>query len=160
MDLPQGAGRLAFVQDPTGASLGLWQAGSHGGATRVNEPGAFCWNELATRDLDRAADFFRAVFGWETEENPQSPSRYLLAKNEGRLNAGLIEMTEEWGDLSPHWSVYFAVDDAEAAAKRIETLGGKLHHGPFDTPVGPMAVVADPQGAHFHVIALDESAGS
>lgn len=155
MDLPNEAGRLAFLADPSGANLGLLQPGTHRGAARVNETGAFCWNELATRELDRAAEFFGGLFGWQTRDNPDSPARYLIATNEGRRNAGLMEMTEEWGDLPPHWTVYFAVEDVDATAKKVQELGGKLHFGPFPTPAGPMAVVADPQGAHFHVIALD-----
>src|ERR1700721_32025 len=34
------AGRMAFVADPTGPAVGLWQANRHIGATLVGEPGA------------------------------------------------------------------------------------------------------------------------
>src|SRR5215471_18400159 len=42
------AGRMAFVIDPGGAAVALWQAGTHIGATRVNEPGTVVWNALIT----------------------------------------------------------------------------------------------------------------
>ena len=42
------AGTMAFVADPTGAVVGLWQANQHIGATLVSEPGAIIWNELIT----------------------------------------------------------------------------------------------------------------
>jgi len=64
-------------------------------------------------------------------------------------------MTEEFGDIPPHWTVYFAVSDAEAIAKRVSELGGNVTVPPFDTPVGKIAVLADPQGAHFSVIAMN-----
>jgi predicted enzyme related to lactoylglutathione lyase len=58
-------GRMAVVQDPTGAILSLWQPGAHVGARVINEPGSFCWNELYTRDPKKAADFYSALFGWK-----------------------------------------------------------------------------------------------
>jgi hypothetical protein len=65
-------------------------------------------------------------------------------------------MGDAWDGIPPHWSVYFAVTEVDADVKRLEALGGQLHHGPFDTSVGRMAVVADPEGAPFHLIALAE----
>src|SRR5208282_6903023 len=44
------AGRMAFVLDPAGAAVALWQANHHIGATLVNEPGTVTWNELITDD--------------------------------------------------------------------------------------------------------------
>jgi len=37
------AGRTDFVADPTGATVGLWQANRHTGATLVGEPSAVMW---------------------------------------------------------------------------------------------------------------------
>jgi predicted enzyme related to lactoylglutathione lyase len=67
-------------------------------------------------------------------------------------------MTEEWGDMPPHWTVYFAVEDADGISEQIEKAGGTVHHGPFDTPIGRLAVCGDDQGAHFHVLALQTPA--
>jgi predicted enzyme related to lactoylglutathione lyase len=149
-------GRTAWFTDPTGAQLALWKPGRHAGCGLANEPGSFCWNELASRDIHRAAEFFGAVFGWDFEENPASPTPYLIVRNQGRHNGGLIQMNEEWGEMPPHWIVYFAVEEAQAAVARLKEAGGTLHHGPFDTPAGPLAVCADPQGAPFHLVALKE----
>lgn len=54
-------GRMAVITDPTGAVVGLWQAGSFDGAGIVNEHGALIWNELSTGDTDAAAAFYAAV---------------------------------------------------------------------------------------------------
>ena len=51
-----------------------------------------------------------------------------------------------------HWHVYFAVADADAAAAKVTELGGTVMVEPFDTPVGRIAVVSDPQGAVFSII--------
>ena len=48
-----------------------------------------------------------------------------------------------------HWHVYFAVSGADASAAKITELGGSVMVPPFDTPIGKMAVVTDPQGAVF-----------
>ena len=56
-DVPN-VGRMAMLQDPTGAVFALFQTGGHEGAEPMdNKPGMFCWNELATRDTgDAMAD--------------------------------------------------------------------------------------------------------
>ena len=48
-----------------------------------------------------------------------------------------------------HWSVTFAVDDAESTAAKSRELGGQVVSGPFDAPWTRMAVIKDPQGATF-----------
>lgn len=149
-----GAGWMAIIQDPTGAHLSLWQPNAHFGAQRVNEPGTFCWNEMATRDIEKAREFFGALLGWEFADNPGSPSKYYIIKNQGQDNGGLMQMTSEWEGIPPHWAVYFAVEDTDASAKRVEELGGKVTVQPFDIPVGRMAVVADAQGAMFSLIKI------
>ena len=57
-------------------------------------------------------------------------------------------------EVPPNWLVYFAVTDADAALARITELGGALMMGPMDIEPGRFAVVADPTGAVFAVIAL------
>ncbi len=56
------AGRMAVIQDPTGAVLALWEPGESIGATLVNAIGAFTWNELGdARRRDRDALLRRPV---------------------------------------------------------------------------------------------------
>lgn len=57
-------GRFAVVRDPTGAVFQVWQARSYAGAGLFNAPGSLGWVELATRDTERARDFYTTVFGW------------------------------------------------------------------------------------------------
>ena len=59
------AGRMAVFADTEGAGFSVWQARRHRGAAVVNEPGSLNFNELHTRDLDAADQFYGAVFGWE-----------------------------------------------------------------------------------------------
>lgn len=148
------AGWLSFVQDPTGATVAFWEAVEHSGAARVNEPGTFCWNELTTPDLETAKEFFGELLGWTYDTNTESKAPYYIIENEGRQNGGILQMTDEWEGVPPHWVVYFAVADVNDSAESVADLGGELRHGPFNTPVGRMLVAADPQGAIFHLVGL------
>ncbi len=146
-------GRMAVLKDPSGAAFSLWQAGSHKGVGIANEPGALAWTELATRDLTGAGAFYSKLFGWETRDHPILPGGYLICKNAGTDFGGILRMTEEWGDVPPHWSVYWQVSDCNSSAAKIKELGGTICRGPWDIPgVGRLAVCSDPQGAMFYLI--------
>lgn len=151
------SGRMAVIQDPTGAVFSLWQPGNHIGAGLVNEPVSLSWNELATSDSDKAAAFYTALFDWTTDlqEMPQGP--YTVFLNQGNMNAGMMQITEDWGDIPPHWMIYFAVEDCDATAAKVTELGGQVSVPPFDIAIGRIAVVNDPQGAHFTIIKLNQT---
>jgi len=63
---------------------------------------------------------------------------------------------EAWpDDLPDHWMIYFGVADCDASCEQVRSLGGSVSVPPTDVPgVGRFAVVADPTGAFFSVIAL------
>lgn len=153
-----GAGRFGFLLDPTGGALGIWEPAAHRGFEVGTEANSVCWHELATRDLPAATGFFEQLFGWTTTETPVAPAGYRSIRSGDTDMGGILQMTDEWGDMPPHWSVYFAVEDADQSAEAIREAGGVIHHGPFDIPIGRLAVCADDQGAHFHVIALQTPA--
>ena len=145
-----GAGRMTMIQDPAGAIFGVWQPGNHIGAQLVNIPNTLTWNELQTPALDAARTFYSAVFGWtyEVDENG-----YVVSKADDRVQAGMIQMTEEMAGVPPNWSLYFLVEDVEAAAAKVGELGGKLVVPPTSAgEVGKFSVVQDPQGAIFSII--------
>jgi len=152
------AGRMAVVTDPSGAPLALWQARGHPGAGVVNEPGSMCWNELTTREPDRAASFFEGLLGWEVDRKGEGPGDYREFRRAGESVsvAGCMSMVgPEWPDWLPsHWMVYFAVEDTDAAAGRAVELGGTVSVPPTDIEPGRFAVLGDPQGAVFSVLAL------
>ena len=154
MTIPE-AGRMAVYADPTGAAVGVWQPGVHRGFELVNEPGSVVWNELATRDVEAAKAFYSAALGLDPQDSQFDPS-YVTLHAGGRPAAGLMPMPDGYPPQVPsHWSVYFAVADADAAVARAAELGATVRRPPFDTPPGRTAVVADPYGAVFAVIAMD-----
>jgi uncharacterized protein len=148
-------GRMAVFSDPTGAVLGLWQPGNHTGAQLVNEPGTYCWSELATRNAESAKTFYAAVFGWDAHTESAGSMAYTEFKLGGNSIAGMFEIG---GDMPPdmpqRWGVYFAVADCDAAVGTASALGATVIQPPMDIPVGRFAALTDPQGAHFSVIKL------
>jgi predicted enzyme related to lactoylglutathione lyase len=152
-------GSMAVFTDPTGAVFSVWQAAAHKGAQLVNKPGSFCWNELATRDLARAKDFYTKVFGYGVKSNPMPQGgEYVEWQVNGRSVAGALEMGSMYPpNVPPHWLVYFAVANTDDTVKRAQELGGQVITPGMDSPQGRFAVLADPQGAPFAVIQLTGS---
>jgi uncharacterized protein len=165
------AGRMAVFADPEGAAFCVWQANEHKGARIVNEPGSLNFNGLNTRDADGAKSFYGSVFGWATLdlggaemwrlpgygdflERGDPGLRKRMADSgapEGfeDVVATLNPIADDQPDVPAHWSVTFAVDDADATAKRATELGGQVVVPPFDAPWVRMTVITDPQGATF-----------
>ena len=62
-----------------------------------------------------------------------------------------------WGgfsDAPSHWAVYFSVADLDDSLARLQQLGGRTIHGPFEVSVGKICVVSDPDGAMFMMIQM------
>lgn len=149
-------GRMAVFTDPQGAVFSVWQAGTHPGAELVNEPGTWSWSELITTDVEAAQAFYSDVFGWTTDPKGDGPvPEYVEWQVSGRSVGGMMQKPPMMpAEVPPHWAVYFAVVDADAAAARVEELGGTVIMAPADIEPGRFAVVADPFGGVFNVIAL------
>ncbi len=138
------AGRMAVLQDPTGAALCIWEAGQSIGATRVNEPGCLTWNELHSPDPAAALEFLTALFGWESEEMPMGDdAAYTIVKVGERSNGGV--MAAQQGE-PPHWIPYFAVESRDESADRAGELGGRSYVR-MEMPQGKIAFLSDPQGS-------------
>ena len=141
------SGRMSLVSDPTGAMFAMWQSGNHIGAQLVNVPGALTMNELNTRAVSTAKEFYRSLFDWTFEDDPSGA--YTSIRNGENLNGGMIELSPEWGDVPSHWRPYFAVADCDDSLATIKEQGGQVHVESVEVPAGRFAVVADPQGASF-----------
>jgi uncharacterized protein len=144
-------GRMAIVQDPGGAALALWQAREHIGAQQINEPGAFCWMELLTRDTAAAGKFYEGLLGWKAKPSSFDGSYTEFWQGEAPIG-GMMAIRPEWGEVPPHWTVYWQVDDVDASTAKAKSLGAKVLAGPQDIPtVGRFTSLQDPQGAAFSI---------
>jgi uncharacterized protein len=148
-DIPD-SGRMAFVADPTGAAVGLWQAAGHIGATRVNEPNTLIWNELTTTDNAAAFPFYKAVAGIDAVESKMGDFDYTTLQIDGEDVGGAT--APQMDGVPNHWHTWFAVSDAAAVTAAATNAGGSLLVGPMDIPIGTIATIRDPQGAVFSIL--------
>ena len=146
------SGRMAIIQDPVGAVFSAWQPREHIGAGRVNDVGCLGWNELNTSRPEAASEFYSGLFGWEMEPMEEEGSlAYVLIKNNGWTNGGVMPMSQRHGDAPSHWLPYFNVPSCDGAVTRIRELGGAVLVEPFEPGAGRISVVGDPQEAAFAV---------
>lgn len=106
--------------------------------------GTFVWHDLATSDPGAAERFYTAVVGWEIQPFELMPG-YRMWIAGGEPIGGVAQLDAE---AVPGWLGYVSVEDADEAARRVETLGGRVLVRPTDIPNGGRyTVFADPQGA-------------
>lgn len=117
----------------------------------ANQPdGTPTWVDLGVPDVERAAAFYRAVFGWEIEIGPAETGYYSMCLLRGKAVAALSTPPGLAGDRPPVWTMYFAASDVDGTAKRITDAGGMLLMPPMDVmTAGRMALATDPAGAPF-----------
>jgi predicted enzyme related to lactoylglutathione lyase len=146
-------GRMAMFQDSAGATVGVWQPKDHIGAELVNMPNTLVWNELQTRDTEGTKVFFGKVLGWTYDTDPNG---YILCKAGDRIQAGIIQMDESWGEVPNNWAVYFMVADLDTAVAKVKDLGGNILVPPTSAgEMGKFSVVQDPQGGAFTIMQFD-----
>jgi hypothetical protein len=145
-------GRAAVCADPSGAVFELWEPGTFIGAARVNGPGALCWNELGTRDIEAAKAFYGEVFGWGVVEHElqradggPGPAIYVEWQLGGNPIGGMLDISGMLpAEVPAHWLVYFGVEDTDVAVEKVKTAGGEVRFGPVDIDAGRFAVVTEP----------------
>src|SRR5262245_58733918 len=133
-----GGGRMAVLADPAGAVFNVWQPQEHAGAQVVNEPGAWSMSQLMTPDPEGAKNFYGEVFGWTTDAFEMGGFEVILFRLPGFVGGepsqpvprDLVAVAAPAPDgVPPHWAVDFWISDAEGAAARAESLGGRVLDG-------------------------------
>jgi uncharacterized protein len=161
------AGRMAVLEDPAGAPLGIWEARDREGAQLVNEPRAWAMSLLHTTNAGRCGRFYGDVFGWQSEALDVPGAQISLWRLPGYVGGepqqpvppdvvgALMPLgSQEASSKGSHWSVDFWVDDAEGTVERAGALGGAVVAPPHETPGFRNAVLADPEGAVFSISQL------
>jgi len=100
--------------------------------------GQVCYLQLPAADRNRAATFYRAVFGWQTEaHHPDFEAPGLIGQwVEGRPPAR---------DAGP--VIWLAVADMDETLKQVIRHAGQILEPPApDGPTRILATIADPEG--------------
>ena len=147
-------GRMAVLQDPTGAHFSIWQARENKGIGISGVAGTLCWADLSTPDPARAGKFYADLFGWQlvadTDDDP--PSDYLHIKNGEDFIGGVPPASHRDPNVPPHWLAYFEVKDCDASVGKAREIGATCCFGPTTLEgVGRFAILFDPQKAAFAI---------
>jgi uncharacterized protein len=115
----------------------------------TNQPlGTPTWIDLGVPDLDRALQFYGAVFGWEFAIGPEEYGRYTTCLLRGRPIAAIAPSAD--ASSGAFWNVYLATPDCDATTERARQAGGTVLAEPDDVMTqGRMALLRDPAGAQF-----------
>lgn len=150
MDVP-GSGRLAAIQDPTGAYISFWKPMSSDETIEYLQPGMLSWNELGTRDPQKAIDFYTKLLGWDVRPLEAGTTPYWVVNVDGKGEGGIMPMPDTVpAEVPAYWLVYFGTDDLAASVAKAVQLGGSVVSGPMEVPdMVAFAVLADPAGATF-----------
>jgi predicted enzyme related to lactoylglutathione lyase len=150
MDVP-GSGRTAVIQDPTGAYVSFWKPLSLDETVEYMQPGTLSWNDLGTRDPQRAIDFYSKLMGWDIQKMEAGPMPYWVVNVDGQGEGGIMPMPDMVpAEVPSYWLVYFGTADLTASVAKAVQLGGSVVSEPMTVPdMVEFAVLADPFGATF-----------
>jgi predicted enzyme related to lactoylglutathione lyase len=162
-----GIARVALIRGVTREVIGLWQTPIDPAASPlVADQEAIGWLELVTPEPEKAMAFYRGVFGWRIGDE----GGYTFIGNASGQFAGIVKLSGDWEDYAfmqaigrvrggklnvpPHWMVFFNVEDCDAFVDEAEALGAYVMARPEPLhTVGTFAVLRDPQGVYFSVLA-------
>ncbi|MCW8943372.1 MAG: VOC family protein [Sedimenticola sp.] len=115
----------------------------------AGEQGVFYWNELMTRDPEKAKRFYAETLGWSFEAWGEDDGAYFIAMMGEKPVAGIFNMNNpEFEGIPEHWFSYICVDDVDKTSEMVTAAGGSLMRPVFDVPdVGRIAIVQDSNGA-------------
>ena len=101
----------ATARKPEHDDNGLAEMASHG---------TFCWNELMTRDVERAKQFYRDTIGWTFDPmHMPGGGTYWCAMQDGKPVAGMFSLAApEFDGVPESWMSYLAVDDVDQARRQ------------------------------------------
>jgi len=142
-------GEQAIFADPEGAVFGVMTSSSGDPEDFLADPGDWIWIQLLCRDARKAAEFYRAVAGYEVAENSNSQREndYVLV-SEKFARATIMEIPKNNPQMRSAWLPFVRVKNVAASVTQAEQLGGKVLLAPRpDLFEGRIAVVADPTGA-------------
>jgi predicted enzyme related to lactoylglutathione lyase len=112
--------------------------------------GKFYWNELMTRDAERAKKFYADTLGWTYDAMPMGGgATYWLAKSGDEMVGGIFDIgAPEFAGVPESWMAYIAVDDVDARVAKAVKAGAKVMKPAFDVPgVGRIVILMEPGGA-------------
>jgi predicted enzyme related to lactoylglutathione lyase len=115
--------------------------------------GQFCWNELATANVQAAKDFYGKVFNWKFQDHDMGDMTYTMINN-GNAERGFGGIwaipKDKQKEIPPHWIGYILVENLDKSLEQVKTAGGNIMKPAADAGnMGRFAIITDPTGAHI-----------
>lgn len=156
------AGRGAYLAEPSGAKIALWQGGELPGFAAQGVPGTLSWAEVYSGDAAATRDFFVELLGLtsRTIEESDEFTYYQLLDSTGAMAFGVMAIGDLWPDgTQPHTGIYLSVLDVDAEVQRAEQLGAAVIDAPSDQPYGRTATLRDPGSAEIKIVDFTTATG-
>ena len=151
-------GEQAVFADPEGAVFGVIKSSSGDPEDFLADPGDWVWIQLLSRDARKAAEFYRAVAGYEYVENSSSNrlSDYVLV-SERYARATVRTIPSANTQIQPTWLPFVRVKNVVESVALAKQLGGQVRIEPKPELLGgKAAVIADPTGAVIGIMEWSE----
>jgi predicted enzyme related to lactoylglutathione lyase len=118
---------------------------------KPTQAGEFCWNELATTNVQEAKKFYNKVFGWEFTDHEMGDMTYTMIKHHEKEFAGIWSIPKDKEkEITPHWLSYIFVDNLDQAIEKAEKHGASIVKPASNAgEMGRFAIITDPIGAHI-----------
>ncbi|MFD5828092.1 VOC family protein [Lentzea sp. NPDC060358] len=150
-----------LVDDPGGSTVGIAQPVEGWGFT-AGVPGALVWLEFVTRGPREADPFYGALFGYRQRQVGDGKSvDHVVYSTGGDTVIGRVRMALDTpATVPPRWIAHFAVPpglDFAGTLQRARAAGARLRFQPYPSPLGQVAVLADPLGTRFAIIDPDQA---
>ena len=149
-----GRGRQAVLSGPDGAVFAILASATGDPGDYLAEPGEWIWSVLLTSDPDKAAKFYRAVFGYDLFDLPSADGlEHVVLSSQDYARAVINSLPKDSRHRRAHWLNFVRVADTDATAAKAVTLGGRVLVEPrVDRHGGKIALLADPAGAPFGIM--------
>ena len=148
------SGRIAAIMDPTGGLVFFWKPRRTDESIVYLKPGVLSWNDLATREPEKAADFYAKLLGWDVQPQGNGVMPYWQINIDGVGEGGIMPMPDMIPpEIPAFWTVYFGSVDVRADTAKAVELGATVQAEPIQ--VNDMviySVMADPAGAVFALV--------
>jgi predicted enzyme related to lactoylglutathione lyase len=146
-------GVTAVFTDPEGAFFGVVRSQNGDPLDYVGELNEWVWLDLWAADVDKAAQFYKAVVGYDAVPLEQDgPRRGVQLVTNGYLRAGI--MTKQDARITSVWLPYIRVADAAKTAEAANAAGGKVLYAPAQLNRAIVGIIADPTGAPVGIAQL------
>jgi uncharacterized protein len=126
----------------------------------TTQPAAIAWDELHTKDRDKAEAFYNTLFGWTStpvEMSPDYTYHLLNRADNGETFAGSHQQGPDEADQPSFWLVSLNSADVDKATAKASELGATVVMEPMDIPgTGRFSLLMDPQGAAFSILTYSD----